>query len=322
MTPPIISTAEANRLNGIIQSTLDNRLFMFCNYEPTMSLAVSEQGRFLLAVQDLYKFAIDSCFVLKNHNWCTFIPKRMQSNYSRIDEIVAFISGLRSAIDHNQSVANGWLEQQYIASYKEWLLAVISKEAAECEEDYFTLCLELETIADELIRITEMFAYQFSSQTDKQRIIDNWVSETLKWYTTSKQDIYRSQMIDAYIARIEGKGKIIKDLSRATMFNRTTRWIKKKYHYPFLQEKEKLLSDIKQLENALLPNNKELDYLFTGLSDSEKEKFKEGIQHELEEKKQKLKVLNKELLNSGIDPVNEFFSHLSDQIRLFCTDGG
>ena len=42
MTSPIISVDVARRLNEIIQNTLDSRLFLFCNYEPTNSPAVSE----------------------------------------------------------------------------------------------------------------------------------------------------------------------------------------------------------------------------------------------------------------------------------------
>ena len=86
MTSPIISVDVARRLNEIIQNTLYSRLFLFCNYEPTNLPAVSEEGKYLVAVQDLYKFAIDSSCILKKSD--DYLPFAFRPSYSRIGEIV------------------------------------------------------------------------------------------------------------------------------------------------------------------------------------------------------------------------------------------
>lgn len=316
MTSPIISAAVANHINEIIQNSLDNRLFLFCNYEPTFPLAVSEEGKFYLAVQDLYKFAIDSSCILKN--WDKFLPIGFRPNYCRIGEILSFISEVRSAIDHNRSDANGWFEQNSVEFYQQWVIGVISKDTVECEGDYSLLCMELEMLADELVKLTEKFAYHFATRTDKQSVIEKWISETLRWYTqTSKTDIYRGQMVNAYVVRIMGEGRPIEDWSHKTMFDRTSRWIMNKYIYPLLAKKEKLISDIDKLEAALLPDNKETESLFSGLSDCEIERVKEGLREELEDKKRERQEVTKQLItNNGIkNPDKDYFNNLSNQIR-------
>lgn len=315
MTSPIISVDVAHRLNEIIQNTLDSRLFLFCNYEPTNPPAVSEEGKYLVAVQDLYKFAIDSSCILKKYD--DYLPFAFRPSYSRIGEIVAFIGEVRTAIDHNRSDDNGWFEQNSIEYYTQWMLKVIGKDVPDCEEDYAQLNLALEAIANELIRVVERFANHFSSRTDKEKVINCWVNETLRWYTqTSKSDIYRGQMVNAYVARIVGEGRSIQDWSRKTMFERTSRWISNLYFYPIQEKKDKLVAEIKALELALSPENPKADILFSRLSDAQKETVKEKLIQELESKKKERKEITRQLTNSSIpNPDKKFFTDLGKQIK-------
>ena len=64
MRNPVICSEEAEKLNKRIQ-LLDKRLFLFCHYEP-VSFALSEDGYYMESVDNLYKFAIDSSYLLKN----------------------------------------------------------------------------------------------------------------------------------------------------------------------------------------------------------------------------------------------------------------
>ena len=112
MNTPVISAETANRLNRLVQTQIDSRLFLFCNYEPTHSYTISEDAQFLTAVQDLYKFAIDSSGILQYYY--RYVPKADQYQFKPLSGILDKIKALRSVIDHNQSAANGMVEQNLI----------------------------------------------------------------------------------------------------------------------------------------------------------------------------------------------------------------
>ena len=88
MTSPIISVDVAHRLNEIIQNTLDSRLFLFCNYEPTNPPAVSEEGKYLVAVQDLEDDNTDVIFVRKERSEYYKIFEDVQTVASICDDFV------------------------------------------------------------------------------------------------------------------------------------------------------------------------------------------------------------------------------------------
>ena len=112
MNAPVISATTARQLNLLVQTQIDSHLFLFCNYEPTHSCAISEDAQFLTAVQDLYKFSIDSSCVLKNY-YC-FVPQTDQNRFNQISRIIEKIKAIRAVIDHNQSADNGMVEQNLI----------------------------------------------------------------------------------------------------------------------------------------------------------------------------------------------------------------
>lgn len=119
MNTPVISAETANRLNRLVQTQIDSRLFLFCNYEPTHSYTISEDAQFLTAVQDLYKFAIDSSGILQYYY--RYVPKADQYQFKPLSGILDKIKALRSVIDHNQSAANGMVEQNLIQICATWV---------------------------------------------------------------------------------------------------------------------------------------------------------------------------------------------------------
>lgn len=62
----VISATQANQLNHLVRKEIDSRLFLTCNYTPTEVPALGNSAKFYLGIQDLYKFAVDTSFVIGN----------------------------------------------------------------------------------------------------------------------------------------------------------------------------------------------------------------------------------------------------------------
>lgn len=318
MNSPVVSAATAEHFNQMIQKGIDSRLFLFCNYEPTLQGGVSAEGSYLLAIQDLYKFAIDSSCVLKQYK--SFLGKEMWNDYSRLGEILDTISELRTAIDHNRSEYNGWFDQNTLAFYKSWLQSCIAKDAADSEEDYEKLLNSLTTIANDLVELVDKFASHLISARDKTRTVDCWINSTLDWYSnTSKTDLYRGQLINAYIARISSEGKTIENWDRKQLFDNSTYWITNLFFSPLKAKKDALTAEINNLKGGIDPNSPLNTSHLLSLSDEQREKFEAEIQTRISEKEAARKTLTDEQISldrrMGKDPSKFFFNQLKNQLK-------
>lgn len=153
MNTPVISAETANRLNRLVQTQIDSRLFLFCNYEPTHSYTISEDAQFLTAVQDLYKFAIDSSGILQYYY--RYVPKADQYQFKLLSGILDKIKALRSVIDHNQSAANGMVEQNLIQICATWVERVLGKSEPNMMQDFTILTAELTQMGKDLVQFAE-----------------------------------------------------------------------------------------------------------------------------------------------------------------------
>lgn len=318
MTTPIIPSSVAVRFNQTIQKNLDTRLFLFCNYEPTSLTVVSEEGQFIIAVQDMYKFAIDTSCVLSKY--ASYIPSIDRPYYTRLSEILELISELRTTIDHNRSINNGWLDQNTLDFCKRWLSSIINKEVIESQEDYRILNEELTRIAGELISLVDRFVNQFANRLDKERVVEKWINDTLSWYTrTTKTDLYRAQLIHAYIAKAEGCGVPVKDDSRRNMIESISSWIDQLIYYPLDAKQQQIKKDIEGLEKALSPDNPLRKKLFHGLKEAKINEVEENLRKQLEEKRKDLSEVQREIREKDSIirfPESYFFAQLlNDQLR-------
>lgn len=207
MSVSIIPAETAQDFNVRVQA-IDPRLFLFCNYEPTVNHATSLDARCLLAIQDLYKFAIDSNYVLNHYR--EFIPKASHPAFRTLGGSCDEIQYLRAVMDHNQSKENGYLEKARLDWYETWCKEVPQELVRAGLGGDALIYRKLELLAEKLIKQTDCFVRYIAdlakTDTEREAIVGMWIEKTLHWYThNTKTEIYKGCLVDAYIANAEGK---------------------------------------------------------------------------------------------------------------------
>lgn len=203
----VITQESASKLNGIAQSIAPT-LFWTCNYEPTINYAIGQDAAFQLGIQDLYKFAIDTNCVLKT---IAFNPRGSvcgdilaQRELWELRRNLDFVQVTRSIFDHNQSDLNGRLSVERRASFENWVRSQIGRDEPTCLDDFGALCAALVDVGNDLVRLSETILSRISERHDRHAIVNKWVDATLRWYCVgSRQEYYRSQLSDYYIARAQ-----------------------------------------------------------------------------------------------------------------------
>lgn len=118
---------------------------------------ISEDGRYLLNIQDLYKFAIDSSCIIKQYR--RIIPQSDHRQFAQLRKLLDQISTFRTVFDHNISNKDGQLSVDEMARYMAWVRTTIGKSAPEAEDDYKTLNQKLSDMATELLHLLERFIH-------------------------------------------------------------------------------------------------------------------------------------------------------------------
>ncbi len=228
MSAPIIPAEAAQTFNAQVQA-IDPRLFLFCNYEPTVNYATSLDARCLVAIQDLYKFAVDSNYVLNHYR--EFIPEEDWKAFGVFDNICQEIKNLRTILDHNQSEGNGYLEKTRLEWYKTWREKVPGELAKENLEGDALVYRKLELLAKKLLEQTDRFVTRIKDRTktgaERKAVVEMWIEKTLFWYThNTKTEIYKGCLMDAYLANSAGKLGV--DARKPWVVHRkVNKWIKK-----------------------------------------------------------------------------------------------
>lgn len=210
----ILTSAEpAEALNRRIREKIDPALFLTCNYAPTPGPALHWDARFYLGVQNLYKFAVDSTCVIPALYY--FAPEAEKWRFSRFRELVGVVRMLRAVLDHNNSQANGFFEQNQLEDYRAWQQRELGKLQAETDQDFEQLYGALERLGEKLITQLTLFVDLVAEAGDRAALVDHWKREILNWYC-KKQDIYLGQLADAYLANAAAAGA---NMSRINVYN-------------------------------------------------------------------------------------------------------
>ena len=309
MNAPVIPAAAAQRLNRLVQSQVDPHLFLFCNYEPTRSYAISEDAQFLTAVQDLYKFAVDSSCILKCYY--RYVLPADREPFKPLARIIDQIRALRAVIDHNQSDANGMMEQNLLRTCATWVRNVLGKPEPTTLQDFAALTARLTQMGNHLVRLTENWISYIGhkADADKARDAEEWTKRILRWYcSNSKTEIYTGQLMDAYLARTSAAGRSI-NIPNYQLQRKVNNWIRHAYLFPLSNAIEELETDIAGLGNML-----QNSAVCTRLSAEQQQ----TLRRKAAEYRQQLAVKHQELADLqtkiGENPVEYFYRNLEAQL--------
>lgn len=231
MTRTSVITAEEGRELNFLAQSINPILFWTCNYEPTLSYALSEDALFLSGIQDLYKFAIDANCVLKGlafnskNSICSNLFHREDAKQLR--DAIDTIQVLRSVIDHNQSDFNGRTSAARVEAYVAWVGTHLGKSEPTSEKDFRTLNASLREMGGILVSLSRKAIGLISGRSDSKRIADKWIEAVIRWYCSGvHQEYYRGQLSDFYIAKAcATRSNFNIDMTSGRLFSNVNRWI-------------------------------------------------------------------------------------------------
>ncbi len=319
MSVPIISATVAHQLNQKVQQDIDPHLFLFCNYEPTVSYAISEDSRFHTAIQDLYKFGVDSNCILKAYN--QFIPQQDRKRLNRLRDILDTICTLRAVMDHNQSVENGKIEQAHLEAYNAWIEKALDKSTPDTQQDFAVLNNSLGVIAKELVQLIEEFIKSVKANPDQAYVAKEWTDRTLYWYSSNtRTEIYKGQLMNAYVANASAAGHDYPDLHRMrTLHRKIGKWIEAALYHPYEKEIQELGDRIFLRENMLNGSSAMSQAIRDKMTAEQLQKFedelKQGIAKD-KERREEVKQERDELeTRIGGKHIDYFFRNLENQLH-------
>lgn len=319
MSVPVISATIAQQLNQKVQQDIDPHLFLFCNYEPTVSYAISEDARFLTAIQDLYKFGVDSNCILKAYK--QLIPQRDFRRFSRLRDLLDIICTLRAVTDHNQSAKNGKIEQTQLEVYDAWIESALHKSTPDTQQDFALLNQALDVIAKELIQLVEEFIKSVKAHPDQAHVVKEWTDRTIHWYSNNtRTEIYKGQLMNAYVANANAAGNDYPDLHRMQSLHRKIgKWIEAALYHPYEKELQELKENISSRENMLNGSNAMFQAFKAKMSPEQLKKFEAGLRQDLaKDKARYTKVMqDRDELETrvGNNHIDYFFRNLEVQLH-------
>lgn len=194
------SSSEAIRLNEYLQTSLSEHLFLTCNYEPkTIFTPISEDAKFITAVNNMYKFLVDAGIC--NNLYNSF--KKEYNNLDRIDRIIKDIRNLRTVFDHNINQLNG--NDKVSQSVEEWCHDVLGKKFDNTEEEYKKVLWRVKDYGKESVRILTSFIEYISGLkvNEKRQIIKDWEELIIKFYKRpSSKTILEGQLFMYYRSQV------------------------------------------------------------------------------------------------------------------------
>ena len=320
MSTSVISAKEAMNLNHEVVKKIDSRLFLCCNYEPTISHVFGEDALFHLAIQDLYKFVYDSSCVIKNFR--ILLPKAEVYQFKNMTTILDYVSDFRTVFDHNTSELNGRIEKRMLESYSAWIYSIIGKTEPESIEDYKALNKQLAVYASELLNSLTLFIDVVSKGSHKAEAVNSWITMTLYWYShNTKTDIYIGQLQDAYIANSVAKGNDYPGLyKKPEIWRKCKKWLEAALYYPIDREIEQ---NKKQMESCKMALNGDSPFSKALRSKMKPEEIKAmdcKLQNEIDAliiKIQEGKSKRDDMKQAiGDDCIKYFFSILENRLRM------
>lgn len=251
-----ITQESASKLNGIAQG-ISPVLFWTCNYEPTINYAIGQDAAFQLGIQDLYKFAIDTNCVLKT---IAFNPRGSvcgdiltQSEMGELRRRLDLVQAMRGIFDHNQSDLNGRLSVERRDSFDNWVRSRIGKDEPTSLDDFEVLCSALADVGNDLVGLSETILLRISERHDGHTIVNKWIDATLRWYCVgSRQEYYRSQLSDYYIARAQAnRVDFLSNTDAVRLRMKVNDWIQLQTTYRYEESIRRLCAEERGIQESL-----------------------------------------------------------------------
>lgn len=198
----------AEELNAQVQRLIAPYLFIICNYEPNVNWTSSEDAKFLIGVNNLYRFCIDAGLlnsILKLVR--EMFPRKKSEKLTReLKQDLKTVNILRTYFVHNVSAENG---QDDIRLYSETWLSEKAGFSATKSYDYSKAVDALENMAERIYRNSEKLIEELGGCKDRKKVIEDWENMIIELYSKkSGMKILEAQLCNAYLARCKNNNML------------------------------------------------------------------------------------------------------------------
>lgn len=198
----------AEELNAQVQRLIAPYLFIICNYEPCVNWMSGEDAKFLIGINNLYRFCIDAGLlnsILKLVKEM-FPGKKNEELTKELRQDLKTVNTLRTYFVHNVSAENG---QDDIRLYSETWLAkkTGSPDIKHC--DYSKAVDALENMAERIYCNSENLIKELGYCEDRKKVIEGWENLIIGFYSKkSGMKILEAQLCNAYLARCKNNSML------------------------------------------------------------------------------------------------------------------
>lgn len=251
-----IAAKDAELLNSLAQK-VSPMLFWTCNYEPSLIETVGPDAEYLLNIQDLYQFSIDTNCILKHiayRDRKSICPNALP-RYERLRLLddLNLVQTLRGYVDHNQSERNGRTSSVVISDYWLWVKNVLNKDDCSDAKDYERLNEELQRVGNSLVERSKRIVRNIKESTDREAIVRTWIDAIITWYCSNPYNTYyRGQLEGYYMARASRANvNFAFDTEGYELRAKTNRWISTWAEAGLQTELDELLRRYDELQSAI-----------------------------------------------------------------------
>lgn len=235
----IVSQTET--INARVHDNISPKLYLFCNYDEGRRYWISEDGKYIYNVSNLYRVMIDTNYITGHAREIlsgndSGMWKRIASKiqYSELQNLIGLISCFRSVEAHNVSAANGYFQRQEKKEYDRWVLSVIKTDRPSTEAHYKALNMELEKISVRCENYIKMFLNYVEQASDKKEIAERWGKAIINKYSQTEDYLY-GQMADMYLSLYHARRgyDTSENMNKNKMRNIIRNWIMNYYLKPY-----------------------------------------------------------------------------------------
>lgn len=248
----IVSQTET--INMRVHDNISPKLYLFCNYDEGRRYWISEDGKYIYNVLNLYRVMIDTNYItgrareiLAGNDAGRWKRITSKIQYGELQKLTGLISCFRSVEAHNASDANGYFQVQEKKEYDRWVLSVIKTDRPSTEAHYKALNLELEKISIQCENCIKLFLNYVEQAPDRKEIVERWGKAIINKYSQTEDYLY-GQMADLYLSLYPaGRGySAYENIDKNRMRNIIRNWIMSYYLEPYDRAKDLIEEELQK----------------------------------------------------------------------------
>ena len=163
--------------------------------------------------------------------------------------------------------------------------------------------------------------------TDREKTVSSWIGQTLYWYcNNTKQDLYKGQIMEAYLARARENGKEYPELYRiGTLFSKIQVWTAEALRASLDGELAAAERDVAASQSILHVSDPLSRAMRERMTGEEWESMQAYCREQIARNEEKKAALNRdrEALEKKLEsaqPLKCFFEGLEDRLRATMAD--